>query len=85
VVALQLLGRSNSTLALDALLYYAQAGTNLLGKPRLANKSPELLAALGSLARTWSNERRARALIDAATHSRDEQILAAIRGRNEGV
>jgi hypothetical protein len=84
VVALQLLGRSNSTLALDALLHYAQAGTNLLGKPRLANKSPELLAALGGLARTWSHERRARALIDVAANSRDEQIVAAIRGRNEG-
>jgi hypothetical protein len=84
VPALQLLGRSGSTLALEALLHFAQAGNTLLGKPRLANKSPELLAALGSLGRAWRNERRARALLEAAARSRDAQILAALRGTGEG-
>jgi hypothetical protein len=79
VMALELLGRSTSTLALDALLDYASAGTTLLGKARLAGRSAELLAALRGLARNWQNERRARALLDMAERTRDESIRMAAR------
>lgn len=77
VMALHILGRSRNALALDALLHFAQGGRSLLGRPRLAQTSPELLAALGGLARSWSADRRAKALLDVAARSRDERIARA--------
>jgi hypothetical protein len=77
VLSLHLLGRSNSAVALDALLHFAQAGRTLLGKPKLAVKSPEMLAAVGNLARTWPGERRVSALIAAALKSRDAEVVSA--------
>jgi hypothetical protein len=79
VMALHLIGRSQATPALETLLHFAQNGTTLLGKPRLSNKSPEMLAALGGLARSWRDHRRARPLIDSAARSRDPQIAGATR------
>ena len=83
VMALHILGRSPSSLALDALLSFAQGGKSLLGRAKLANKSPEMLAALSGLARGWSHDRRARGLIDSAVRSRDAQITAAVRATGE--
>jgi hypothetical protein len=79
VIALFLLGRSGSIHALEPLLAYVQGGRTLMGRPKLAPKSPEMLAALGGLARAWPNERRAAALLDLARQSKDEQILNALR------
>jgi hypothetical protein len=84
VMAVHILGRTSSSLALDALLAFAQAGKSFLGRPKLANKSPEMLAALGGLARTWSRDRRAKALLDVAVRSRDPQITSAARASGEG-
>jgi hypothetical protein len=78
VPALQLLSGSKSVLALSALLHFAQAGTNLIGRPKLAPKSAEMIAALEGLARTWPAESRARRLVGAARKSRDSSILAAV-------
>ena len=78
VMSLYLLGKSGHVAALDALLAYASGGKTLLGKVKLANKTPEMLAALSGLARTWSSERRARELLDVAEKSKDEQILNAL-------
>lgn len=83
VMSLHLLGRTNSILALDALLAWAQGGKTLLGRPKVAPKSPEMLAALGALARSWSHDRRAAVLIQTALKSSDEQILAAAQARSE--
>jgi hypothetical protein len=80
VLAINLLGRSGSTLALEALLHFAQNGRTMLGKPRLASKSQEMLAAVGALARTWSTERRAAVLLAQALKSRDRGVVAAARG-----
>ena len=77
--ALQLLGRSNNILALEALLRFAMSGTTLLGKPKLANKSPEMLIALAGLARAWPNDRRAAPLIAAARESKDREIASAAK------
>jgi hypothetical protein len=79
VIALVLLGRSGSMSALDALLAFAQSGSTLFGKPKLAPKTPEMLAALGGLARSWPNERRATMLVDIARKTKDPQILNALR------
>jgi hypothetical protein len=83
VMALHILGRSASSLALDALLAFAQGGKSFLGRPRLGNKTPEMLAALSGLARGWSHERRAKGLIDVALRSKDVQITAAVRATGE--
>lgn len=80
--ALHLLTRSNSMLALEALLRFAMGGTTLLGKQKLANKSPEMLIALSGLARTWPNERRASNLLAMARDSKDaETVRAATPGQ----
>lgn len=78
VMSLYLLGKSGHVAALDALLAYAGGGKTILGKVKLANKSPEMLAALSGLARSWSSERRARELLDVAEKSKDEQIVNAL-------
>jgi hypothetical protein len=77
VPALQLLARSKSLLALDALLKFVAGGTTLLGKPKLAPKSPEMLTALKGLARSWRSERRASPLVALAASSPDPHIAAA--------
>ena len=79
VLALHLLGRSNNQVALDALLHFTQNGRTLLRRPRLAGKSPEMLAALSNLARTWPGERRAAALLAAAARSKDADIADAAK------
>jgi hypothetical protein len=78
VPAIQMLGRSKSVLALDPLLRFVQGGTTLLGKPKLAAKSPEMIAALRALARTWPHERRAKPLLELAAASADPQITATL-------
>jgi hypothetical protein len=77
--SIQLLGRSKSLLALDALLRFAQSGTTLLGKPRLAPRSLEMLAALKGLARSWSQDRRAMVLLEMAVESPDDEVRAAVQ------
>lgn len=79
VMALHLIGKSRRPEALDALLHYVASGKTLLGRPRLAPKSPEMLSALGGLARSWAADRRAKPLVDAARRSRDPQIAGAVR------
>jgi hypothetical protein len=78
VLAINLLGKSGSVLALEALLHFAQGGKTLLGKPRLAGKSPEMLAALGALARAWPAERRTVVLLEQAKKSRDADVSGAV-------
>jgi hypothetical protein len=78
VLSLFLLGRSGSVHALDALLAFVQGGKSLFGRPKLAPSSPEMLAALGGLARCWAHERRAAPLLELARASKDEQVLNAI-------
>ena len=85
VLSINLMARSGSVLALEALLHYAQNGKTLMGKPRLAPKSPEMRAALSALARSWSNERRAGELLHQARRSRDSEVVAAVEQIREEV
>jgi hypothetical protein len=84
VMALLLLGKSANIAALDALLAYASAGRSMLGKVKLAPTSPEMLAAFSGLARSWSNERRARLVLDVAEKSKDSQVLNALKSVTGG-
>ena len=71
-----LLGVRNST-ALEALLKVASSGKTLFGKPRLAPKSPEMLAALAVLSATFAKEPRVAALVVRAKKSADAEIRSA--------
>lgn len=83
VAAVRLLRNSRSPLALEALLRLVDGGRTLLGKPKLALKSSDMLAALQALAATWPQERRASALLDRARASKDADIAAAALGRDD--
>jgi hypothetical protein len=80
VLSINLLGRSGNVLALEGLLHFAQNGKTLFGKPRLASKSPEMIAALSAIARSWPGERRAAALLVQAQKMKDTDIADALRG-----
>ena len=77
VLAIKVLGRAGSPAALGTLLQLVDGGTNWLGRPRLAARSLELLAALMALATGWSNDRRARMLLALAAVSTDPDVRNA--------
>lgn len=79
VLTLHLLGRSNNTVVLEALLHFTQNGKTILGRPKLAPKTPEMLAALSNMARTWPGERRVAALLACAARSKDAEVADAAR------
>jgi hypothetical protein len=78
------LGNVSSPLALETLLEVCSGGRSLLGRPRLAQKSPELLPALSALARRWRDDDRAVAFLALAERSKDLQVQAAVRGAGVG-
>jgi hypothetical protein len=77
VLAIKVLGRAGNPSALAALLRLVDGGTNWLGRPRLAARSLELLAALMALATGWADDRQARALLALAAVSTDPDIRNA--------
>jgi hypothetical protein len=78
-LAVRALGNVGSGLALEALLEVCTSGKSLLGKVRLAPKSPELMPALTALARRWGRDPRAAAVLALAEKSKDSQIQEAVR------
>jgi len=77
VLAIKVLGRAGNTAALTALLELVDGGTNWLGRPKLATRSLELLAALMALAAGWRNDMRAAGLLALAATSNDPDIRNA--------
>ena len=77
VLAIKVLGRVKNVAALTALLEIVDGGKNWLGRPRLAARSLEMLAALMALAAGWRNEGRASALLALAAASTDPDIRSA--------
>lgn len=77
VLAIKVLGRVRNTAALNALLQLVDGGTNWLGRPRLATRSLELLAALMALAAGWRTDVRAAALLALAGASNDPDVRNA--------
>src|SRR5207247_10460923 len=74
VLAIKVLGRVKNVVALTALLEIVDGGKNWLGRPRLAARSLELLAALMALAAAWRNDGRAATLLAlAAASNRSEE------------
>src|SRR5712671_1489415 len=77
VLAIKVLGRVRTTVALTSLLELVDGGTTWLGRPRLASRSLELLAALMALAAGWRDDVKASALLTLAAASNDPDIRNA--------
>src|SRR6266496_2601332 len=77
VLAIKVLGRVRNSVGLNALLALVDGGTNWLGRPRLAARSLELLAALMALAAGWRNDVQAAALLALAAASSDPDVRSA--------
>jgi hypothetical protein len=73
----RVLGASRSALALDVLLSLASEGKTLFGKAKLGEKSPEVLAAVQTLARVWGADPRAQEVLGQAARSKDPELRAA--------
>ena len=84
-LAARKLGNSHSPLALDVLLGLSTGGRTLLGKPRLAGKSAEVLAALQTLAHAWAADARAAEVLALAARSKDPDVRRAVVGERGDV
>ena len=71
------LGTVRSALARDALLRVSTAGTSWLGRPRLAQRSTEMLAGLAGLAQLWADDPKAAIVLKRARASSDPATRAA--------
>jgi hypothetical protein len=80
VQLVRLLTGLRNAVALDALLRTAAVGKTFLGKPKLAPKSPEMMAALKVMRTTWPQDQRARAILERAQKAEDEEIREAAAG-----
>ena len=80
VLAIKVLGRASNGAALSALLELVDGGTTWLGRPKLATRSLELLAALMALAAGWRNDARVAGLLGLAATSIDPDIRNAAGG-----
>lgn len=79
-LAVRLLGGIRSNLVRDALLDLVRRGTSFFGKVRIAEKAPEVLAALRVLAGTWSGDEAVDRVLEVARGSKDPEIRAAAQG-----
>ena len=78
VLAIKVLGRAGNVAALGALLQLADGGTSWLGRPKLAARSLELLAALMALSAGWRTDGKAAALLALAAASTDPDVRNAV-------
>jgi hypothetical protein len=77
VLAIKVLGRARSQAALGVLLRMVDGGRTWRGRPRLAARSLELVAALMALAHGWADDRQARAVLALAAMSADPDVRNA--------
>jgi len=76
-LAIRVLGASAEPAAVQTLVRLASRGRTLLGRVRLAPRSPETLAALAALARGWAGHPAAAPVLAEAVRSSDPEILRA--------
>jgi hypothetical protein len=78
VHAIRALAQSREHVALDALLQVVDGGRTMLGRARLAPRSPVVIAALRTLAVTWASNPRAKDMLALARRSSDPEIRQAV-------
>ena len=71
------LGNSRSNLALEVLLGLSIEGKSLMGRSKLAEKSPLLIAAIQTLAKAWPADPRSREVLALASKSKDVDVRKA--------
>jgi hypothetical protein len=77
VHAVRALGHSREPVAVDTLLRVVAGGRSVLGKPKLAARTPLVLAALRALAVGWRSDSRARDILSLALASSDAELRQA--------
>jgi hypothetical protein len=77
VHAVRALGHSRESVALDTLLRVVDGGRSVLGKPKLAARTPIVVAALRALAVGWRSDFRARDMLSLALGSSDPDLRQA--------
>ena len=77
-VAVRALARCGGPAALDVLLRLTDGGRTLLGRPRLAPRTPVMLAALAALAAHWPDDSRVQRLVRVAAASADAALRQAV-------
>jgi hypothetical protein len=77
VNVIRALGSVRSNLALEALLRVTSSGRTFLRRPRLAVRSPEMVAGISVLAERWAGDRKAAAVLKRARSSGDPDVRAA--------
>ncbi len=76
-LAIRALGAARARAARDVLLQLTSGGRTLLGRERLAPKSPELLASLAALAAGWAADPAVQPVLARAAASKDPEIRLA--------
>jgi len=77
VHAVRALGHSRERVAVDTLLRVVDGGRSVLGKPKLAARTPLVVAALRALAVGWRSDSRARDMLSLALASSDAELRRA--------
>lgn len=77
-LALRALAPLQTHETVETLLRFVLGGRSIMGKPKLAPKTPEMLAALGGLATHWKNDQRALSVLMLAARSGDADVRAVI-------
>jgi hypothetical protein len=79
VYAVRALGGSRERAALDTLLWLVDGGKSVLGKAKLAPRTPVVVAAVRALAVAWTHDSRARDMLSLAVGSADPDLRQAAR------
>jgi hypothetical protein len=78
LLAVNSLGRLRLDSVLEAFLQLSDGGRSLLGRLRLPPKTPVLVAVIRAMYLTWSQDRRAAAVLAAAARSSDPELRQAV-------
>jgi hypothetical protein len=84
VMGVRTLGVTGSTLARDALLDVVVAGKTFFGRPKLAEKSREVVVALSVLRSRWFRDSLVLPVLKVARRSKDPEIRDTVAGGGRG-
>lgn len=83
-MAIRTLASAPTKLARECVVGVADGGRTLLGRRKVAERTPAVLAALEVLARVWSDDEEVQTLLDAARRSKDPRIRSAAEEPSAG-
>jgi len=77
ILAVNVLAASRDRYALDAMLPLVRGGTTWFGRPKLAPRTPVVLAVLRALSDAWSTDEEAARMLTLARNSSDPELRQA--------